>query len=105
MFFFITPAHPLIQQAAHSIDTSAPLACNLISEHADLPEGHYPYAIYRWRKIGLKEDFTFQTICSDSQVNSHMMSLLEKAKTSQPTFRTPIIENLNISKHTFRQAT
>ena len=23
----------------------------------------------------------------------------------QPTFRTPIIENLNISKHTFRQAT
>ena len=22
-----------------------------------------------------------------------------------PTFRTPIIENLNISKHTFRQAT
>ena len=23
----------------------------------------------------------------------------------EPTFRTPIIENLNISKHTFRQAT
>ena len=23
----------------------------------------------------------------------------------KPTFRTPIIENLNISKHTFRQAT
>ena len=81
--FFITPAHPLIQQAAHSIDTSAPLACNLISEHTDLPEGHYPYAIYRWRKIGLKEDFTFQTICSDSEVTRHMMSLLEKAKTSQ----------------------
>jgi hypothetical protein len=35
-----------------------------------------------------------------------MDALNKKALTAfKPTFRTPIIENLNISKHTFGQAT
>ena len=42
-----------------------------------LPPGRYPFAIYRWRKIGLKEDFTFQPVCADAVVGARLLELLE----------------------------
>ena len=45
-----------------------------------LPPGRYPYAIYRWRKLGLKEDSLFQAVASSPEVSSRIMSLLETAR-------------------------
>src|SRR5690606_18674343 len=61
---FITPTHPLARQAAQTIEPAVPLICDLSVETSDVPPGRYPYAIYRWRKHGLKEDFTFQPVCA-----------------------------------------
>jgi ERCC4-related helicase len=76
---FITPTHPLARQAAQKMEPTAPLMCNLSAQANDLPPGRHPYAIYRWRKIGLKEDFTFQLVCADPAIAGRMLELLETA--------------------------
>ncbi len=99
--FFITPTHPLVQQAAHSIEPSDPLICNLKVQRDNLPSGHHPYAIYRWRKLGLKEDFTFQPICTCPELTGHMMELLEKVQpvTTNNQYITSEQENLLEQSH------
>lgn len=76
---FITPTHPLARQAAQAVEPLAPLVCNLSAQADGLPPGRHPYAIYRWRKIGLKEDFTFQPVCADPAIAGRMLELLETA--------------------------
>lgn len=77
---FITPNHPLAQQAAQSIEPEAPLVCNLSIQSNTMPAGRYPYAIYRWRKLGVKEDFTFQPVCNHPELTTHMLEVLETAQ-------------------------
>lgn len=77
---FVTPNHPLAQQAAQSIEPATPLVCNLKASSDTLPTGCHPYAIYRWQKRGLKEDFTFQPIAATLELTAHMLALLESAQ-------------------------
>jgi ATP-dependent helicase HepA len=76
---FITPTHALARQAAHAVEPAVPLVCNLNASGNALPPGRHPYAIYRWRKIGLKEDFTFQPVSTDPAIAGRMLELLETA--------------------------
>lgn len=77
---FITPTHPLARQAARSIEPTAPLFCSLTVNSGGLPTGHHTFAIYRWRKLGLREDFTFQPISANPEVASRLLELLENAQ-------------------------
>ena len=84
---FITPVHPLARQAAVDLEPAAPLTCSMTTVSNSVPSGRYPFAIYRWRKLGMKEDFTFQSVCTDSNLASHILGLLEtaeQANTTQP---------------------
>ncbi len=80
---FITPTHPLARQAAQAVEPASPLICNLTAKATDLPPGRHAYVIYRWRKIGLKEDFTFQPVCADPAIAARMLELLETAKSNE----------------------
>lgn len=82
---FVTPTHPLARQAALAVEPATPLICNLSAKIDGLPPGRYPYAIYRWRKIGLKEDFTFQPVCADSAVGTRLLEVLETVTPSDAT--------------------
>jgi SNF2 family DNA or RNA helicase len=77
---FITPNHPLALQAARSVEPKAPLICNLQVQSETLPTGRYAFAIYRWCKLGLKEDFTFQPVCNAPELSSRMLEVLETAE-------------------------
>lgn len=77
---FITPTHPLARQAARTLEPTAPFFCSLTVNADGLPAGHHPFAIYRWRKLGLREDFTFQTVCANPEVASRLLELLETAQ-------------------------
>ncbi|WP_295429214.1 helicase-related protein, partial [uncultured Thiodictyon sp.] len=81
---FITPMHPLARQAAEAEEPAAVLTCNLTAQTNVVPPGRYPFAIYRWRRIGLKDDFTFQPICLDPRLNEHILEFLEAAISSEP---------------------
>jgi len=85
---FITPTHPLARQAARASAPDGPLRANLRVTAADLPAGRYPYAIYQWRKLGLKEDFTFQPICTEPALTARMLALLEsRSRSNLPKVR------------------
>jgi ATP-dependent helicase HepA len=77
---FIAPTHPLAQQAALTVEPVTPLQCNLVAQTDTIQPGHYPYAIYRWQKKGVKEDFTFQPLSTDPRLTDAMLSILELAQ-------------------------
>jgi len=77
---FIAPTHPLAQQAAHSVEPVTPLQCNLLAQTDTVPPGRYPYAIYRWQKKGIKEDFAFQPLSTDPRLTADMLAILETAQ-------------------------
>jgi hypothetical protein len=70
----------LAQQAAHSVEPVTPLQCNLLAQTDTVPPGRYPYAIYRWQKKGIKEDFTFQPLSTDPRLTADMLAILETAQ-------------------------
>jgi ERCC4-related helicase len=76
---FITPTHPLAQQAAQALEPTTALFCNLTLSSDSLLPGQYPYALYRWQKRGLKEDFTFQPIATTPELTAQMLAVLESA--------------------------
>ena len=76
---FINPTHPLARQAANAVDPGTPPMCILRAVTTKVPPGRYPYAIYRWQKLGLNEDFTFQPVCTDSALVDHLLTLLASA--------------------------
>jgi hypothetical protein len=80
---FVTPTHPLARQAAIAMEPGAPIYCDLSVADESLPAGRHPYAIYRWRKLGLKEDFTFKPVCLDSTIATRILERLEVAETRQ----------------------
>jgi len=77
---FINPTHPLARQAAHAIDISDIPSCNLRVVSEEIPVGRYPYAIYRWQKYGLRDDFTFQPICLGNRITERFLDLLIDAQ-------------------------
>lgn len=97
---FITPTHPLARQAAQAVEPVVPLVCNLTARAEGLPPGRYPYAVYRWRKIGLREDFTFQPVCAHPELATRMLELLE---TAQPV-EAPAQDISADEEHTLEQA-
>ena len=50
---------------------------------SDLPAGRHPFAIYRWRKLGIREDFTFQPVCSHPDLTPRLLELLEAAQSAE----------------------
>jgi ATP-dependent helicase HepA len=99
----IAPTHPLAQQAAHSVEPVSPLQCNLLAQTDTVPPGRYPYAIYRWQKKGIKEDFTFQPLSIDPLLTADMLAILE---TAQPltTENTDILpkDETELEQHHYR---
>ena len=78
---FITPTHPLARQAAQAIKPITPVICHQqVSAGEGLAPGRYPYAIYRWRKMGLREDSIFQPVATHPEISARMMELLETAR-------------------------
>lgn len=84
---FINPTHPLARQAAQAVNPDAPPLCILRAVTDKVAPGRYPYAICRWQKLGLKDDFAFQPLCTDPALADHLLTLLASAEagaTSQP---------------------
>ena len=101
---FITPTHPFAQQAALSVEPVTPLLCNLKVETDIVQTGHYPYAIYRWQKKGIKEDFTFQPLTTNPQLTAQFLEVLttvQALETDMPTITAT--EEQELEKNHYRQ--
>jgi hypothetical protein len=76
---FITPTHPLVRQAAKRFGPTGAVGSVIAVRTNEVSAGRYPFAVYRWRNLGLREDFTFQPVCGDPHVALRLLDLLGSA--------------------------
>ena len=89
---FVTPTHPLARQAAKSLDPSATLSCSVSAKSSTVTPGRYPFAIYRWKILGVTESFAFQPICESEEHAKALLGLLEDAIVAQDALATTVAE-------------
>jgi len=82
---FVTPTHPLARQAAKSLDPSATLSCSVLAKSSTVAPGRYPFAIYRWKVLGVTESFAFQPVCESEEHAKVLLALLEASIAAQDT--------------------
>jgi hypothetical protein len=80
---FVTPTHPLARQAARFLEPSATLSCSIASKSSTVAPGRYPFAIYRWKFLGVTESFAFQPICESEEHAKALLTLLEDATATE----------------------
>ncbi len=80
---FVTPTHPLARQAAKLLDPSTTLSCSVLSTSSTVAPGRYPFAIYRWKILGMTESFAFQPVCESEDHATALLGLLEDAVATQ----------------------
>jgi hypothetical protein len=73
----LTVAHPLVRQAAHSLELVDTHDCAVELETNDLPEGRHPFAIYRWSIHGVKPDHKLMPVANDFDVESSLLRVLQ----------------------------
>ena len=75
---FITPLHPLVRQAASSMEPGGtkPI-CVVQAVDADIEPGHYPFVIYEWRYSGVREDLVLYPVAQSQEVTQRLSELLE----------------------------
>ncbi len=80
---FVTPTHPLARQAAKISEPLSTLACAVSAKSSIVASGRYPFAIYRWKVMGVRESFAFQPICESEEHSKALLELLEGATAAQ----------------------
>jgi superfamily II DNA or RNA helicase len=75
----LTVGHPLVRQAAHILETGDVRSCCLVLESADLAEGTYPFAIYRWSLHGVRSDRMLVPVANDANFETILLSILQRA--------------------------
>ena len=100
---FIMPLHPLVTQAAMSLEATPQAATTLKVQTSEVPEGRYEFAIYQWRSHGIREDLVLKPIASAKELTPHLSRLLEKAVDTPPDDpgknSTPVWDELDAQHH------
>lgn len=74
----LTVLHPLVRQAALFFESSEAMHC-ILQTTEGLRAGDYRFALYRWKKFGIKPDEELVVVADDPSVEAALMKLLHKA--------------------------
>ena len=72
--------HPLVRQAARSQERSEVAHVSLTISSESLPPGKYPFALYRWRKVGIRTDAMLVPVAAEAAFDGGLMTLLAEAE-------------------------
>jgi len=76
---YLTVLHPLVRQAAQFLQLHEPVRATLRVHNADLPAESYPFALYRWKMRGVKQDESLVPITTNEEVEAALLTLLQSA--------------------------
>ena len=79
---FIMPTHPLVKQAAATLNAEQEVATTLKVRTNKVPPGRYEFAIYQWRFLGIREHLVLKPIALSEALTPHLNDLLERAEDS-----------------------
>jgi hypothetical protein len=77
---FITPVHPIAQQAARALVPDGPVYLSCRVRDSEHRAGVHRFAIYLWQLSGIREDVMWQPICSEPSLNDAFLSLVQRAE-------------------------
>src|SRR5579871_6831245 len=97
----LTVLHPLVRQAARFLALTEPAHVNLRVEGQAMPTGVYPFALYRWKKYGVKPDEQLIAVAADAPIEDMLLKLLETATDSnQPaSLDDAVLQSLDARHH------
>lgn len=81
--------HPLVRQAASYLSAVSESEVSLAAVDPGLPEGSHPFAVYRWRKEGVKLDEALVAVSTNREVEQAVLKLLQSA-TDHPAESTQV---------------
>lgn len=99
---FITPIHPLAQQAAFLAHGALPFRTAFRVEDNDVDAGTHPFLIYDWQIRGIRDDALLQPVCATPELTERFLTLLGKAtpiKITETTFPLPSVFEELESEH------
>lgn len=79
---YLSVMHPLVRQAAASFQLTEPALVTLSATSADLPTGTYHFALYRWKRLGVRADEAIVPVASNPAIESSLLVLLQSAQES-----------------------
>lgn len=71
--------HPLVRQAAHFLELDEPAYVALAVHSPELPLGEHHFALYRWRKYGVKPDEALVAVAAKPGVEAALLKVLQSA--------------------------
>lgn len=98
---FLTVMHPLVRQAARYLDRNQALHADIRVSSDKIPEGRHPFAIYRWKKLGVKKDEILIPIAHDKSVESALIELIPEASNAPEStpFPESLVDDLDAHHH------
>ncbi len=95
---FIMPTHPLVKQAAATLNTEQEVVTKLKVKTSKVPSGRYEFAIYQWRFLGIREHLVLKPIASSDVLTPHLNDLLERAADSDTQENQPLTKKDELEK-------
>lgn len=77
----LSPLHPFVKQAANACRAliEQKHTVHLKLETSDVPAGNYPFAIYQWKYIGIRQDSEFKVIVDNAILQKNFWHYLDQA--------------------------
>jgi ATP-dependent helicase HepA len=76
---FLSINHPLVKQAAKHLEPASQTIVNVDINSSDIEAGNYKFGIYRWHKVGIKDDFEYKCISTNAYIEARVFNLLPTA--------------------------
>lgn len=73
----LTATHPLVRQAARSLEIHTPQRAEVTCASGTLPAGRHPFALYRWTKRGVKPDSELVAVAADPMIEESLLDVLQ----------------------------
>jgi superfamily II DNA or RNA helicase len=97
----LSVTHPLVKQAAYCLELIKSVHVAITVKHSVLPIGQYPFAIYSWKKKGVRPDETIISVAANQEVENALIPLLQSAQDSSDGLSIGAVEcdELDIRHH------
>jgi len=100
---FINPLHPLIRQAAKTLEPEEKVVTALEVWDDSVPAGRYSFVIYQWQFHGVREDLVLYPVCESPELRQRIAELLPQGRTVDAEPRVmpdqPVFDALDTQHH------
>ncbi len=79
---YLNVLHPLVRQAADALGERDSMSIRIEVAHKTLAVGEYPFAVYQWRRVGVKPDDSLVPVSANAEIEVELLQLLPIATDS-----------------------